>query len=66
MTIKDNPIDPSLLNDNKCVEAEFTIDHARKEIIGALNRYGDEFPELKEEIFYYNKILKCFIAEKKI
>lgn len=40
--------------------SEFTIDHARMEIIGKLNRWGDDFPELKKEIFYYDEKLKCF------
>ena len=39
---------------------EFTIDYARADIIGTLNRHGDEFPELKKEIFYYDEELKCF------
>ena len=42
---------------------KFNIDHARMDIIGKLNRYGDEFPELKKEIFYYDKELKCFTTK---
>ena len=39
---------------------EFTVDHARREIIISLNRYGDEFPDLKKEIFYYNEKIGTF------
>jgi hypothetical protein len=44
---------------------KFNVDHARMDIIGKMNLYGDEFPELKNELFYYNKKLKCFTSKKK-
>jgi len=44
--------------------SEFTIDHARMGIITKLNRYGDDFSELKKEIFYYDEKLKCFTTKK--
>jgi len=46
-------------------EAVFNVDHARMDIIGKMNLYSDEFPELKKEIFYYNSKLKCFTSKKK-
>jgi len=44
--------------------SEFTIDHARMEIITKLNRYGDDFPELKKEIFYYDELLRCYMSKR--
>ena len=43
----------------------WTINHRRMEIISALNRGFDEFPELKKEIFYYENDLKCATTKKK-
>jgi len=39
---------------------DFTISHARREIIASLNRYGDKFSELKDEIFFYSENMECF------
>ena len=44
---------------------EYKIDNARMDIIGKLNRCGDEFPELKKEVFYYDEKLKCFTNKLK-
>ena len=43
----------------------WTIDNARMQIIGNLNRNADDFPELKKEMFFYNPTLKCFVSDKK-
>ena len=42
-----------------------TIDFGRIEIITLLNRRSDEFERLKNEVFYYNKRLKCWLSRKK-
>jgi len=47
--------------------SDVTIDHARLEIVSLLNRRGDEFEDLKKEIFSYNEKFKCWeskIADK--
>ena len=44
---------------------KFTIDHSRMGIISALNRESDKFKELKDEIFYYDKLLKCWTTKEK-
>lgn len=36
------------------------IDIARREIISVLNRWSDEFPEIKDDVFHYDKLLECF------
>ena len=41
----------------------WTIDHARLQIIGNLNRNANMFPDLKKEIFYYDKRLRCFTSK---
>jgi len=42
----------------------FTIDHSRMGIISALYNAGEEFNDLKEEVFYYNKSLECWTTKK--
>jgi len=42
---------------------EFTISHARREIIASLNSYGEKFPESKKDVFYYDNILKYFTID---
>ena len=37
----------------------WTIGYRRMEIVEALNRGMDEFPELKKEMFYWDNKLKC-------
>lgn len=45
---------------------EWNANHARMQIIGNLNRNSDDFPELRNEIFYYDKMLKCFASKKRV
>lgn len=44
----------------------WNIDHARMQIIGNLNRNSNDFPELKKEVFYYDKTLECFTSKLKL
>lgn len=46
--------------------SEFGFTNARMEVIIALNRYSDEFPQLKDEIYYYDDILKCWTVKEKV
>ena len=44
---------------------EFTIDHARMEIISTLNRQSHHFKKLTDEIFYFDDKLGCWLSKKK-
>ena len=45
---------------------KFTIDLRRLGIIAQLNRGGDEFEDLKKEVFYYDKKLKCWLSKSAV
>ena len=44
---------------------EWAIDHRRMDIISKLNRGSNEFEELKEEVFYYDDKLECWLSRKR-
>jgi hypothetical protein len=44
--------------------SEWNVNNARMQIMESLNRNSDDFPELRNEIFYYDKMLKCFTSKK--
>ncbi len=39
--------------------------HREKEILGQLNRGSDEFPDIKNFVFYYDEKIKCWLMKHK-